>query len=255
MVDSLFDTPRFNESLFFPRGDSHPGPPGSHDLWVAVSGARLHLRHHPAPGAETFLLVFHGNGEVVSDYDEWAASLARRSPTSALVCDYRGYGLSTGAPTLGLALDDAHAVLAAAVALRDQRAPRAKLVVLGRSLGGHCAIALCAEPSLSGLVLESAGYDLAALVARRGLPPETPFTEAERARFDPAVKLLRARHPTLVVHGTRDTIIHYGEAEACAARLGPAATLAPVAGAGHNDLWSWPGYWQALTAFLQRIAG
>ena len=94
-----FDSEEFNERLFFPRPDVSACPAGAVDLRVPVSGATLHLRLHPSADARCTVLLFHGNGEVVADYDDYARSYARAGATLAVV-DFRGYGASTGTSTL-----------------------------------------------------------------------------------------------------------------------------------------------------------
>ena len=81
---SIFDRDEFNERLFFPRTDASPAPAGAVDHMVAGAGARLHVRIYAAPAAAPTLLLFHGNGEVVADYDDAAAQFARRG--AALAC-------------------------------------------------------------------------------------------------------------------------------------------------------------------------
>jgi alpha-beta hydrolase superfamily lysophospholipase len=152
---SLFDTAEFSSSLFFPRPDRSPPPPGATDAFVTVDGAQLHVRTHPAPDGARMLLLFHGNGEVIADYDDAAAEFAAAG-ARLVVADYRGYGRSTGTPSLRTAVSDAYAVLAAVPG---------PVFVMGRSLGSACAAELYAAnlPSVEGVILESGSSDLVAL--------------------------------------------------------------------------------------------
>ena len=241
---SIFDRDEFNERLFFPRPDASPPPPGARDLRIDVDGARLHVRVHGPAGAPV-LLLFHGNGEVVADYDAAAARFAEAGTVLA-VMDYRGYGESTGAPALRSLIADARAV---AEALE----PR---IAMGRSLGGLAAHELHARPTagLAGVVLESALFDLAGLIRRRGLAPPARFTDDERRAFEPAGKLAAGRLPLLVLHGERDELIDPAEARAAFAAAGTAdKTLAMVPGRGHNDVSLGAGYWTALSGFMARL--
>ena len=54
-----------------------------------------------------WILFFHGNGEVVSDYDEISPFYFKRK-INLVVADYRGYGKSGGTPTITDMLSDAH---------------------------------------------------------------------------------------------------------------------------------------------------
>jgi len=259
-MGSIFDSDAFNDTLFFPRRDVTPPPPGAVDAMVAVDGAMVHVRHHAAPvslAADAIstgpcaLLLFHGNGEVVADYDEAAGDFAQAG-VSLAVADFRGYGASTGSPALRSVIHDARAV---ANWLHGSGVTR--FVVMGRSLGGMAAHELYANPvdGMIGVVLESALFDLRGLVRRRGLVPPDAFTADELAAFDPAAKLARGELPLLVLHGARDTLIHPDEARAAYAAAGSAdRQLVLVDERGHNDVSRSARYWDALAAFVTRVA-
>lgn len=246
---SLFDSPAFTERLFFPRGDATPPPDGAIDDFVEVDGASLHVRYHGVSSEgrdRRTLLLFHGNGEVVADYDD-AAGLFAAAGFALAVVDYRGYGRSTGAPSLRSAIADAHVILGAVHATAG-----APLVVMGRSLGSACAADLYARelPIVAGVVIESGSADLAGLVRRRGLPVPAEFSAEDRATFDPVPKLARGTQPLLVMHGERDTMIAPAEAQAAFAAAGTRhKKLVMIPGRGHNDVSASRAYWDALAAF------
>jgi alpha-beta hydrolase superfamily lysophospholipase len=216
---------------------------------IDVEGARLHVRQYLSSASSASagtLLLFHGNGEVVADYDAAAPQFARAGVALA-VMDYRGYGRSTGAPTLRTLISDARSVA-------DAIRPR---VVMGRSLGGVAAHELYARPSagMEGVILESTLFDLGNLIRRRGLVPPASFTEDERATFGPAGKLALGRLPLLVLHGERDEVIALDEARSALAAAGTDSadkTLVVVPGRGHNDVSHADLYWEALAGFIAR---
>src|SRR5262245_40875551 len=99
-MPSLVDHPLLEETIFFPRRSFQPPPPGARDVRIEVAPAvALHARVHDAPGAVATIVLFHGNGEVVSDYDDSARDFAEAGAALAVV-DYRGYGASDGRPSL-----------------------------------------------------------------------------------------------------------------------------------------------------------
>jgi pimeloyl-ACP methyl ester carboxylesterase len=249
-VTSLFDTPHFNAQLFFPRADSSPCPPGAVDHRLAMeAGVTLHARLHRTLDARATILLFHGNGEVVADYDELASSFHDVGADLALV-DFRGYGLSTGTPTLRTAIDDAPRALS--LLRRELRTP---LIVFGRSLGGVCAAELAgrADTGAVGIVLESSGADLGTLLARRGFAPQ-PLSAEEQRVFSPGPKLARCTMPTLVLHGAEDRLISPDEARMNATALGASLhELVLVPNRGHNDLSLSTVYWDALRRFIDRV--
>lgn len=256
-----FDTEEFNRRLFFPSPRTTVPPSGAIDLQVPVPGATLHVRIHRAAGARSTVLLFHGNGEVVADYDDHAGLYARAGAALA-VMDYRGYGASSGTPTLRSALTDAPLVLEAVRRWLEERrlaesgGPRSRLVVMGRSLGSGCAAELYgARPDgVAGFILESGSSDLVALVRRRGLPVPGDLSPDARTTFDPLPKLRRGDHPLLVLHGEDDTMIAPAEAERAFEAAGTSTKkLVIIPGHGHNDVSFADLYWKALAEFLSTL--
>ncbi len=243
-MTSVFESAAFNQALFFPRRDTSPAPAGAVDMMIDVGDAQLHVRRHAAPHARCTLLLFHGNGEVVADYDSVAAEFAAAGAALA-VADYRGYGTSTGEPTLRTAIADARPIAEAV-------GPH---IVMGRSLGGAAAHELFARPiaSMLGVILESTFSDLEGLVRRRGLEPT--LSPDDHAQFDPLVKLPLGNLPLLVLHGARDHLIAARLADAALAAAGGSdKRLVLVPERGHNDVSFSEIYWKALSEFIARVA-
>ena len=247
---SIFDSDDFNDRLFYPRSDSSAPPLGATDHFVDVDGARLHLRIHPGGAACRLLLLFHGNGEVVADYDALAARFAA-AHTRLAVVDYRGYGLSSGVPSLRAVMDDAPIVATFVAGLEA-----GPVIVMGRSLGSACAHDLIAagDAAPSAFILDSGFSDLAGLVARRGM--SCPHLSAqERTRFDPLLKIKRLKRPILIVHGEDDTLISCEEARVLFdATSYPDRRLAIIPDFGHNDLFASPSYWSVLSEFVGSLS-
>jgi len=244
-VSSLFDSRDFNERLFFPRRDRSVPPEGSRELEVVVGDATLHVRCYPPMPARPTVLLFHGNGEVVSDYDPQAEYFARAGANLA-VMDYRGYGRSTGTPTLRSALEDAHRVVA-------EVRSAAPVIVMGRSLGSACAADLygASPEGVIGFIIESGFVDLDALIRRRGLTPPKELRPEDRTAFDPGRKLAKGRAPLLVLHGADDTMIAPDEARRIYAAAGTSQKeLVIIADHGHNDVSMSPDYWAAISRFV-----
>jgi hypothetical protein len=232
----------FNRRLFWPRPDASDPPPGAADFFVDVGGASLHVRAREAREGLVTLLLFHGNGEVVADYDDAADDYADAG-ARLLVVDYRGYGRSTGTPTLDDLIDDASAVVDA---IHER-----PLVVMGRSLGSAAAHEVCARDDVAGVVLESGFARVDGLFERRGQRP----SDEQRARYDPLAKLARCRSPLLIMHGEDDELIDVEEAHLAFAAAGTKRKRIEVfAGFGHNDIARAPGYFRALKKLIEEVA-
>jgi ADP-ribosylglycohydrolase/alpha-beta hydrolase superfamily lysophospholipase len=251
----FLDDPTFSANVFFPRPDDGEPPSGAWDLAIPVDGARLHARLHPAARPLAALILFHGNGEVVSDYDGAAPHFARAGARLAVV-DYRGYGRSSGDPSLGALLADARPVVDA---LRPHLAHEGRplpILIMGRSLGSAAAAELSRSlPRFAaGFVLESGFSDLVAFARRRGVRLDL-VAEDDLEALCPKRKLAASSAPLLVLHGAEDTLIPAAEGAANHAAAGTEdKRLVLVPGRGHNDLSFHPLYWEALGAFVGRAA-
>jgi alpha-beta hydrolase superfamily lysophospholipase len=109
---SLLDHPDILMVLFHPRPEwqASPTPINARDLMIPVTegisiGGRFHFNQRSSPN----LLFFHGNGEIVADYDD-IAPLFNNIGLNFLAVDYRGYGRSTGKPTVTAMLRDSHLI-------------------------------------------------------------------------------------------------------------------------------------------------
>ena len=110
---TVLDRPEVLTVLFHPRAETSISRPSSSfsDLSIPVDedvviGARFHLAEKAAPN----VLFFHGNGEIVSDYDDFGPAYNRMG-INFFPVDYRGYGRSTGHPTVSDMMKDCHKIL------------------------------------------------------------------------------------------------------------------------------------------------
>jgi fermentation-respiration switch protein FrsA (DUF1100 family) len=251
-MTSLLDHPAVSENLFYPRPAFRSPRAGMRDLMVEVApGVRLHARLHEAGDAVAHVVLFHGNGEVVSDYDDAAGSFARAGAALSVI-DYRGYGRSEGQPSLRTLLTDARPAFEG---VRAQLSPL-PVIVMGRSLGSACAAELCGTlpEAPAGIIFESGFSDVAGFARRRGLPASM-IAQADIDAISPLKKLAGCHAPLLVLHGELDQLIPSAEGRAAyEASAAKDKRLALVPGRGHNDVSLHEVYWEELTAFVGRTA-
>jgi len=213
------------------------------EIWLtAADGARVHAWHLEAGPA--LVLYFGGNAEEVS----WMLEAARaQTPgVSWLLVDYRGYGLSEGAPSQKALVADALALYDRATKLPGVDAER--VYAFGRSLGSGVAVALAAERRLAGLVLATP-YDSLLAVARRYYW-YLPVRWMLKHPFDSLALAPRVAAPLLCLIAERDGVIPPEHAERLfAAWRGPKRKVL-LAGADHNTTDGAPAFWPAIRAFL-----
>ncbi|TMH34077.1 MAG: alpha/beta hydrolase [Betaproteobacteria bacterium] len=199
------------------------------DVYFATDdGATLHGWWLPATGAARATLVHaHGNAANISNHLPLVAWLPAAG-IDVLTFDYRGFGRSTGTPTL----DGVVADMRAAFAEARRRATAHPLVLLGQSLGGATAIRALAQDAAAGandvklLICDSAfsSYRGIAREAASGsvLSVVAPFAlpTLPAATSDPLNAITSLRAPLLLLHGELDQVIAIRHSE----RLHAAAT-------------------------------
>ena len=251
------DRPEVAAALFHPRHDTAPPPVGAQDHGIEVEpgvvlGARFFLTGDPAA---VNLLFFHGNGEVVADYDD-AGPKYNEQGINFLAVDYRGYGHSTGTPTVTAMLRDAHRVLAWVLAWLAGQGRTGQLVVMGRSLGSVPAIELAAsEEAVAGLIIESGIAQTLPLLRIIGLDVQALGID-EADGFGNLEKITRVQKPTYILHAQHDQIIPITLAEGLQSLCGARSKeFQMIPGADHNNILALTGklYFQAIKQFLKRV--
>ena len=209
---SPFDRPEVSQYIFYPRQD--PPPQDDVSLYpVAVGeGISVVCRFYPATGGVATILYFHGNGETAGDYD-LVSSLYTALGIHLFVADYRGYGLSTGEPTISHILHDAHLIFERLKEVLLEGGYPEAIFVMGRSLGSAPAIevAFRSQDALRGLIVESGFSDAFRLLRYIGLPMQVPPQHGEG--FPNGHKVRSIRLPTLLIHAAEDHLIPLHEAE------------------------------------------
>src|SRR5208282_2749154 len=86
-------------------------PTSAEEVLIPVeTGVVIGGRFYAAGISESTLLFFHGNGEIVADYED-LGPLYTQQGFNFFPVDYRGYGRSTGTPTVTAMMRDCHVIL------------------------------------------------------------------------------------------------------------------------------------------------
>ncbi|HCY85978.1 MAG TPA: alpha/beta hydrolase [Desulfobacteraceae bacterium] len=252
---TVLDNPMVLACLFHPRTETsgRPERQGREDFQISVGdgvylGASLHFHAADAP----VVVFFHGNGEIVSDYDDLGDVFARGAGVNFFVTDYRGYGTSSGEPTVTAMMADAHRVLGFVEKLMADRGLTGPLCIMGRSLGSAPAIELAACQTESGpihsLIVES-GFALSGPLLRvLGLDPDRlGFTGIPG--YENLDKIGRVTCPCLVIHAQFDHLIPFSDGQALydACPSSPKHLL-EIKGANHNDI-----FLRGMTPYLEQV--
>ena len=201
---------------------------------------------HPAAGQSRGVVIYFGGN---------AENIERRLPRLAqafahsdiYMLAYRGYGASEGAPSEALLTQDAVALFDEVKRLHPQQA----VTVIGRSLGTGVAAAVADARQPQKLVLVTPFDSMLNTV--RGMYGWLPVKWLLRDPFDSAAHLQNYRGPTLVLRAGRDQVVEPARTDALLARLrNKAVQVQDFAQANHSTIFAAPGFWDAMTQFVQR---
>ena len=209
-------------------------------------GARFHMAHRKGPT----ILFFHGNGEIVADYDE-IGPLFNRLGLNFMAVDYRGYGCSDGSPTVAAMMADCHRILDFSEEWKVENDYSGPTIVMGRSLGSASALELAAAHSdrIAGLIVESGFAWAGPLLQRLGVDPESIGFD-ESSGFANVDKIKRFVKPTLIIHAEFDHIIPFSDGQALFdASPAEEKSLVMIPGANHNDIFV-----RGLNSYLEAIS-
>ncbi len=249
---SALDNPVVTSSLFYPRpewGTSITGG-SSESVLIPVDndvvvGARFHLKDREAAN----ILFFHGNGEIVADYDDMGVLYAGMG-VNFLPVDYRGYGRSTGRPTVTAMMRDCHAIYDYVKFRLQEKQYNGPFIVMGRSLGSACAceLAYYYKDGIDGLIIESGFAYAGPLLRLLGINTELIGLSEDKG-FQNIDKIRNFDKPALIIHAEYDHIISFAEGQllfdACPSRD---KTFLKIPGANHNTI-----FMHGMTAYMESV--
>lgn len=171
------------------------------EFWIDTrDGQRLHAWYCRSAKPIASGLFCHGNKGNLTVSAPIIPHLLKAG-LSILFFDYRGYGRSSGSPSIRGILTDA---LAAARAHDRLRAKKLPSILYGFSLGGAVAGQLINRHRFDGLILQSAFTSLMDMT--RLMHPRLPMHLLAGKLFDTLSVVRKLKAPLLVLHGAEDEV-------------------------------------------------
>jgi fermentation-respiration switch protein FrsA (DUF1100 family) len=171
--------------------------------------------------------------------------------------DYRGYGRSTGTPTVSAMMKDCHTIFKYTKNWLAKNGYTGSLILMGRSLGSASVLELARgyQDQCDGLIIESGFAYAEPLLRLLGIIPEAIGFKEENG-FRNIDKIGTFTKPTLIIHAEYDHIIPFSDGQALF-DASPAADkqLVKIPGANHNDIFfhGRKAYLSAIRKFVARI--
>lgn len=252
---TLIDNSSALEYIFYPRETHSPCPPYGFDLAVPVEKhVSISCRFYKGNNEWPWILFFHGNGEVVSDYDELSRFYFKRN-INLVVADYRGYGSSGGVPCVTDMVGDAHKIFKAVKEELVVKGLTDKLWIMGRSLGSLSALELAYhyQSTLPGIIIESGFMSIVRILNHLAVPTKG----IDLDKIDKAcVEMVRTLTlPILIIHGEYDMLVPFSEAEDLYETIkSEDKQLLMIPAADHNDVMfvGLNEYFKAIRALIER---
>ena len=223
-------------SIFYPRKSNISK--NDKDLLIKTSdgevvGSRLFLKNKDCHT----IIFYHGNAELAQEYDD-IAKYYNRYDLNFIVIDYRGYGLSTGNPSLNNLHEDANNTFLKIKEYLFKNNYTKKIYIMGRSLGSAsaCEIINIHGSFIDGCIIESGFATEYPLLSLMNINPDDINFTLEDG-FENLKKIKNYSGPLLVIHADLDDIIPFSQAELIMIES-PSINkkLYKVSGANHNNI-------------------
>jgi alpha-beta hydrolase superfamily lysophospholipase len=219
-----------------------------------VLGCRFFSAGENAPT----LLYFHDSTESINKYNVIAQKYTKYD-INFLLATYRGLGKNSEKPGIASMFEDAQCVLQETVRLIQNKQLEGPLFVMGRSLGCACVIDIaynCAD-SIKGIIIESGFCDTVPFL--RGLDFDiTKMGLIEADGFNNREKIEKIKLPTLILHGSRDSLVPPAQAETLQATSGAKnKQFHVIPGADRGTMIETGGelYFQTIKNFVDTVSG
>jgi hypothetical protein len=245
------------DTVFLPRDSVTPGnfPYPELELsqhWVSSGDARLRAWHLEQEDARGTVLLFGGNGFYLVQSSTFIETITAH-PVDLVMWDYRGYGESTGGPTVAATKKDGVEIYDWVV--NDLGIPAEELVLYGHSLGTFVASFVGAEREAAGIVLQNPATNpddwarhLAPWYVRLFVNLEV---SAALRGEDNLTRLAESKAPVLIAGGKQDLITAWEMAQSLHESLPEERSeLLVVDEAEHDTLHTYQEFEEKLGAFL-----
>ncbi len=257
---ATLDHPEIRSLLLQPPRDYKGSrPANAEDLSLTIcAGVLLACRFYfSAPEAPT-IIYFHGGGESSDSFDTEAEAF-NQAGINVFLASQRGFGKSTGTPSLANLLADAGMQFSLAVEWLAERKYSGVIVIMGRSLGSVCAIDVVHNnpDTIKAMILESSFCETLPLLKALGAEKAAAGI-IEDEGFNNLQKIAAIKVPTILFHGSRDVLVPVAQAEKLqAASAAKNKQFLIIPGAEHESVSQTGGhlYFSTIKGFVDTISG
>jgi len=242
-------------SIFYPRKTDIKITENDHIINVEEN-ISIGLSFYLNDTANFNLLFFHGNAELAQEYRE-IGTIFNQYGINLIVSDYRGYGLSTGKPTINNLKTDSHKIFKYVYSYLKDNNYTKQICLMGRSLGCASVIDILSnlEYDIFGCIIESGFATEYSLFNLLGYDHKNINFNLSDG-FENLKKIKKCKKPLLVIHAENDHIIPYSEGEKLfKSSISKKKELFKVERANHNNIimTMQKEYFSLISNFLSKI--
>ena len=232
--------------IFYPSNEfiSSPAQDGIEHEEVFIKtldDEKLHGYFLPAPvqagfkSASTKTVIYlHGNAQNVSAWYLAPVEIQKHVPVNFLLVDYRGYGKSTGKPSIEGVITDAQAMYKYLI---DKGFKPEDISIYGRSIGGAIGLELGIREKVKSIVIQSSFTSLKEIA--KVLFPFIPNNLVKNALWNSREIIKKINIPVLISHGDKDEIVPVSHSYKLYETANEPKKLIILKSATHNNISSY----------------
>ena len=207
--------------------------------------------------AKATVVYFGGNGFLMVKSRPLIQAYADMN-VNLLLFDYRGYGLSSGEPTVKGVKTDAMSAYEVAVSKLSSDKDEHRIIVHGHSMGAFLSSYISGENRVDGYIMESPVSEV-----KQWTKKLVPWILRPFVRFDIAEEIAAQSNlenvsdvesPLLIIGGSSDDVTPFSMAEEVyEASVSPNKKLVEIEGGTHNNLPEFSKYRDELKSFFDTL--
>lgn len=190
------------------------------------------------------VLYFHGNKQNITRYQPFAENF-QKSEYEVWMCDYPGFGKSTGKLNEGILYEEAKQMYL----LARQKFEDSNIVIYGKSLGSGIAAQLASTQKCRRLILETPYYSLTSIM--KHFAPIYPVELTAKYKIPTHEYFKKIDEPITIFQGTNDWVVPYSNAIKLKMVMKPTDEFITIKDGTHNNLNDFPLYHQKLDSLLK----
>ncbi len=206
-------------------------------------GGNINAIHFKVPNSRGVIYYLKGNSRSIKGWGKFAKDFLSNG-YDFFMMDYRGFGKSHGKRTQTKLFDDAQFLYK----WLSSRYIDGRIILFGRSFGSGIAARIASWNNPSMLILDSPYLSFLYNTQRFGFFLPIKWLIRYDMRTDQYLNGVNC--PIHIVHGTKDRLISYKQSEQLKALFPEKIELHKIEGAHHNDMPTYPEYYELLYKIL-----